>query len=763
MKLVKRGVILLVLVLVMLFILPGAGATQNNQQSENALCDNDHGSGTCNVQQDNTQCSQEHDHDYCDWHGDDPWCKNHDQGKNFVSIKNATVAASYLVSQIPSQIPEFSDWNGATVTKNTTYYDMSGVETAYSFNVTVNGQYDGYIMVSATRDNYPVLEYSKGITPDKDPNTIQNANQLAQSQITDPRFVLGEGQPIYLGPTFFDMAYPVEVNSSRFGPQQVSNNWILVDLTEGTIVNQTESIQDLFQLNMSQMQLLYTNQRIEAAGANAAWAELDQPSESGIQANALMESSVSPSSLNYVEISGVPTYHWRYGCSPTSAAMVLGYWRDQGLSQLPTDTDPAGEGDHGDPLNHELAGLMSTDICNDGLPYDGMSSNCGMTSPLNIVQGIGTELDNYGIRGWDVGSTLFNWFPSMALMINEGEPFELSMAGGGVSDRGVAYGDHSVAVVGYSTPDEFLKIHDTWNGDDPHYIKYGNWTAEMVTQVLPQTEYTITASAGPGGTISPSGSVSVFPAFSKTFTISPNSGYAIADVQINSGTSQAKDLGAAPSYTFNDIQGDQTISATFEQIPQNQMTYDWSTQGWSNWQFNSSSVGTSVGPNSGFYDIENGVGVFGTNTNLVAGNTESWVSNTFTDSTGVGWNTLTFTGALGPSDVPGGRWMTISVNGQQVFGATELQTPPGNTGQTFTIPVSIPQTTSAQITISQGQNPAWGPSFPMYCNKLILSNGNAQQANAMTALAETPKTTFTIPDGSEWAGNTTNSTSSPSG
>ena len=33
--------------------------------------------------------------------------------------------------------------------------------------------------------------------------------------------------------------------------------------------------------------------------------------------------------------------------------------------------------------------------------------------------------------------------------------------------------------------------------------------------------------------------------------------------------------------------------------------------------------------------------------------------------------------------------MTIAVNGQQVFGATEDQTPPGSTGQPFSITVPI--------------------------------------------------------------------------
>lgn len=57
--------------------------------------------------------------------------------------------------------------------------------------------------------------------------------------------------------------------------------------------------------------------------------------------------------------------------------------------------------------------------------------------------------------------------------------------------------------------------------------------------------------------------------------------------------------------------------------------------------------------------------------------------------------------------------MTIEVNGNQIFGATELQNPPGNTGEKFVITRTFPEATTATVKISQGQNPAWGPKFPM--------------------------------------------------
>lgn len=47
------------------------------------------------------------------------------------------------------------------------------------------------------------------------------------------------------------------------------------------------------------------------------------------------------------------------------------------------------------------------------------------------------------------------------------------------------------------------------------------------------TTYTITATAGTGGTISPSGSVVVNTGSSKTFTVTPNTGYRIKSVKLD--------------------------------------------------------------------------------------------------------------------------------------------------------------------------------------------------------------------------------------
>jgi len=71
--------------------------------------------------------------------------------------------------------------------------------------------------------------------------------------------------------------------------------------------------------------------------------------------------------------------------------------------------------------------------------------------------------------------------------------------------------------------------------------------------------YTINASAGPGGSISPSGAVLVNCGADTVFTFAPDSGFAIADVVVD-GVSQ----GMVSSYTFTAVHANHTINATFD-------------------------------------------------------------------------------------------------------------------------------------------------------------------------------------------------------
>ena len=79
--------------------------------------------------------------------------------------------------------------------------------------------------------------------------------------------------------------------------------------------------------------------------------------------------------------------------------------------------------------------------------------------------------------------------------------------------------------------------------------------------------YTIKATAGAGGSISPSGSVSVREGRDQTFTITPDKGYAVSNVKID-----GKSIGAVKSYTFENVRRTHTIEVIFMKANGNPQT-----------------------------------------------------------------------------------------------------------------------------------------------------------------------------------------------
>ena len=82
-------------------------------------------------------------------------------------------------------------------------------------------------------------------------------------------------------------------------------------------------------------------------------------------------------------------------------------------------------------------------------------------------------------------------------------------------------------------------------------------------EAIPVTGYTITATAGANGSISPSGAVGVAAGGSQTFTISPSSSYVIDTLKVD-----GLEVTATTSYTFSDVKANHTIEVTFKQESQ---------------------------------------------------------------------------------------------------------------------------------------------------------------------------------------------------
>ena len=83
-------------------------------------------------------------------------------------------------------------------------------------------------------------------------------------------------------------------------------------------------------------------------------------------------------------------------------------------------------------------------------------------------------------------------------------------------------------------------------------------TTDSVGDDWDYSNYTIKATAGAGGSISPSGDVSVREGEDQTFTITTDEGYAVADVKID-----GKSIGAVNSYAFENVRRTHTIEVIF--------------------------------------------------------------------------------------------------------------------------------------------------------------------------------------------------------
>ncbi len=76
------------------------------------------------------------------------------------------------------------------------------------------------------------------------------------------------------------------------------------------------------------------------------------------------------------------------------------------------------------------------------------------------------------------------------------------------------------------------------------------------------TAFTITATAGTNGSLSPSGAVAVPPGGAQTFTITPSAGYTVSEVKVD-GVS----VGAVSSYSFGNVTANHTLTASFVLLP----------------------------------------------------------------------------------------------------------------------------------------------------------------------------------------------------
>jgi hypothetical protein len=385
---------------------------------------------------------------------------NTDEASKMVSVEQAEKIASFSIKEISGSIADLSEWKDATVKLSTVYYDLDGKKSAYSFNVIKNKQQVGCILISATKDNSPVLEFSKGkvtneiteLTSRSKSLVQERANEIKSESTDKEELTVGEMKPLYLGPTFYYAEYNLTDNRGK------TKEKVTVDLASSTIVNFNKSN---VSIPVGEKDYFYNStylkqqQEIRKQNANIQWTTLEKEMADS--------SSYSAASSVDKKISGVPYYLWRDGCSPTAAGMVLGYWDTHGYSNFPGETT----------LIDNLANAMGTEWPGDG-----------STWPWNIDDGIVTVCQKYKYPRFTASNDYLLTWTKVKNEVNANRPFVLSMQSGGIgSGWSQAYGDHSVTCMGYYDGSiEYVYIHDTWN-KNTHYLGYGSWSSAMATWV----------------------------------------------------------------------------------------------------------------------------------------------------------------------------------------------------------------------------------------------------------------------------------------
>ena len=186
---------------------------------------------------------------------------------------------------------------------------------------------------------------------------------------------------------------------------------------------------------------------------------------------------------------------------------------------------------------------------------------------------------NTSVGGGDIGSAGTNRIDNILLLGNPAEPpvvtYTITAAaivveGGTIEVNGEPYTDpveveegetvtlEAIAATGY----KFVNwTEDDVEISDEPVIEFTATADRSLVANFELLTYVITASAGPGGSISPMGEIVVDHGGSQEFLIEADPGFEILDVLVDQVS-----VGAVPSYNFADVTQDHEIEALFQEV-----------------------------------------------------------------------------------------------------------------------------------------------------------------------------------------------------
>ncbi len=200
--------------------------------------------------------------------------------------------------------------------------------------------------------------------------------------------------------------------------------------------------------------------------------------------------------LNSNVIDSVPFYTWSYGCTPTASAMLMGYWDERGYGRLVDyffdhPDVPTQQTIYNVPnVQKELAIEMNTDTTSGGTWGDSVPG--GQTRVANNINGYSFSSTLTSGGSWN------DWcWNEIKTEIDAGRPFHWMMFG--YLRIGPHHGEidtmypvnHSVAAIGYidngALENDFVIVHDTWNAYVTYWSLYttygGNSYSDVATLV----------------------------------------------------------------------------------------------------------------------------------------------------------------------------------------------------------------------------------------------------------------------------------------
>ena len=285
-----------------------------------------------------------------------------------------------------------------------------------------------------------------------------------------------------------------------------------------------------------------------------------------------------------------PAVSYSYGATPTyTITPATGYYivdvtvDGQSVGAVPTYTFAPITGNH--TIGATFAQLTYTINATAGnggaiTPAGATVVNYGANQAYTITAATGYHIDNVYVDGVSVGAvasytfsnvtadhSISATFAANTFTVTVNQPQNGAIAPG---TQTVAYGATPTFTV---TPNVGYTVTAiTLNGTNVmgNAVQIGNaysYTLPAVTAnatltaTMTAKTYTITASAGANGGISPSGTATVNHGANASYTITPNAGYEIDKVLVD-----GINMGAVGTYTFVNVVENHTINATFKQV-----------------------------------------------------------------------------------------------------------------------------------------------------------------------------------------------------